>query len=63
MESTMVGIKAMKLSNFFHHSMELMPGVKKFGLRLYLLIHKHMSNEELSLRRLKCTEVKTGQRR
>jgi hypothetical protein len=25
----MVGIKAMKLSNYFHHSMELMPGVLK----------------------------------
>jgi hypothetical protein len=29
MESTMVDIKAMKLSNYFHHSMELMPGVLK----------------------------------
>jgi hypothetical protein len=29
MESTMVGIKTMKLSNYFHHSMDLMPGVLK----------------------------------
>jgi hypothetical protein len=37
--------------------------VQKFGLRLSLPPHTRMYSEEPSMRRLKCTEVKTKQRR
>jgi hypothetical protein len=47
------------------NSVELMPGVLK-SLKIRAQAHspfKRMYSEEPSLRRLKCTEVETGQRR
>jgi hypothetical protein len=59
----MVGVNYQIISTC---SVEFMPGVHKYlknRLMHSLPSHKHMYSEEPLLRRLKCTEVETGQRR